>query len=74
MEEETASYGDIIVKINECKVCPDYTIQKLHITNVSQNYQYWVTYILSIGCNPMHANLVSPRRHHETCIGLCCKF
>lgn len=33
MEEETASYGDIIVKINECKVCPDYTIQKLHITN-----------------------------------------
>ncbi|XP_044288204.1 receptor-type tyrosine-protein phosphatase C isoform X2 [Varanus komodoensis] len=33
MEEETASYGDIIVKINECKVCPDYVIQKLHITN-----------------------------------------
>ncbi|XP_053105996.1 receptor-type tyrosine-protein phosphatase C isoform X2 [Hemicordylus capensis] len=32
-EEETASYGDIVVKINECKVCPDYTIQKLHITN-----------------------------------------
>ncbi|XP_077784506.1 receptor-type tyrosine-protein phosphatase C isoform X3 [Podarcis muralis] len=33
MEEETASYGDIVVKINECKVCPDYNIQKLHITN-----------------------------------------
>ncbi|XP_062991285.1 receptor-type tyrosine-protein phosphatase C isoform X2 [Elgaria multicarinata webbii] len=33
MEEETASYGDIVVKINECKVCPDYIIQKLHITN-----------------------------------------
>nr|XP_028588398.1 receptor-type tyrosine-protein phosphatase C isoform X2 [Podarcis muralis] len=33
IEEETASYGDIVVKINECKVCPDYNIQKLHITN-----------------------------------------
>ncbi|XP_061489926.1 receptor-type tyrosine-protein phosphatase C isoform X2 [Rhineura floridana] len=33
MEEESASYGDIVVKINECKVCPDYIIQKLHITN-----------------------------------------
>ncbi|XP_066481438.1 receptor-type tyrosine-protein phosphatase C isoform X2 [Tiliqua scincoides] len=33
MEEETASYGDIVVKINESKVCPDYNIQKLHITN-----------------------------------------
>ncbi|XP_063155947.1 receptor-type tyrosine-protein phosphatase C [Candoia aspera] len=33
MEEEIASYGDIIVKINECKVCPDYIIQKLHINH-----------------------------------------
>ncbi|XP_054837625.1 receptor-type tyrosine-protein phosphatase C isoform X2 [Eublepharis macularius] len=33
MEEETASYGDIVVKISDCKVCPDYMIQKLHITN-----------------------------------------
>ncbi|XP_015671626.1 receptor-type tyrosine-protein phosphatase C [Protobothrops mucrosquamatus] len=33
MEEETASYGDIIVSINECKVCPDYIIQKLHINH-----------------------------------------
>ncbi|XP_060088332.1 receptor-type tyrosine-protein phosphatase C [Heteronotia binoei] len=33
MEEETASYGDIIVKISNCKVCPDYNIQKLHITH-----------------------------------------
>ncbi|KAK9403987.1 receptor-type tyrosine-protein phosphatase C [Crotalus adamanteus] len=33
MEEETASYGDIIVNINECKVCPDYIIQKLHINH-----------------------------------------
>ncbi|XP_070795419.1 receptor-type tyrosine-protein phosphatase C [Pituophis catenifer annectens] len=33
MEEETASYGDIIVSINERKVCPDYIIQKLHINH-----------------------------------------
>uniref|UniRef100_A0A8C6VQT2 Receptor-type tyrosine-protein phosphatase C n=1 Tax=Naja naja TaxID=35670 RepID=A0A8C6VQT2_NAJNA len=33
MEEETASYGNIIVSINECKVCPDYIIQKLHINH-----------------------------------------
>ncbi|XP_060630551.2 receptor-type tyrosine-protein phosphatase C [Anolis sagrei] len=33
MEEESAAYGDILVKINECKICPDYNIQKLHITN-----------------------------------------
>ncbi|KAM3841328.1 receptor-type tyrosine-protein phosphatase C isoform 2-T2 [Vipera latastei] len=33
MEAETASYGDIIVSINECKVCPDYIIQKLHINH-----------------------------------------
>ncbi|XP_058033634.1 receptor-type tyrosine-protein phosphatase C isoform X4 [Ahaetulla prasina] len=33
MEEETASYGDIIVNINERKVCPDYIIQKLHINH-----------------------------------------
>ncbi|XP_015272433.1 PREDICTED: receptor-type tyrosine-protein phosphatase C [Gekko japonicus] len=33
MEEETAYYGDIVVKISDCKVCPDYIIRKLHITN-----------------------------------------
>ncbi|XP_032074297.1 receptor-type tyrosine-protein phosphatase C isoform X2 [Thamnophis elegans] len=33
MEEESASYGDIIVSINERKVCPDYIIQKLHINH-----------------------------------------
>ncbi|POI32873.1 hypothetical protein CIB84_003375 [Bambusicola thoracicus] len=35
MENGSATYGDIIVKINESKICPDYIIQKLHITNVS---------------------------------------
>ncbi|XP_062469428.1 receptor-type tyrosine-protein phosphatase C isoform X2 [Pezoporus occidentalis] len=33
MEGSSATYGDIIVKINENKTCPDYVIQKLHITN-----------------------------------------
>ncbi|XP_039929447.1 receptor-type tyrosine-protein phosphatase C isoform X2 [Hirundo rustica] len=33
MENGTATYGDIIVKIYESKTCPDYIIQKLHITN-----------------------------------------
>ncbi|XP_040466677.1 receptor-type tyrosine-protein phosphatase C isoform X2 [Falco naumanni] len=33
MENGCAMYGDIIVKINESKTCPDYVIQKLHITN-----------------------------------------
>ncbi|XP_053806942.1 receptor-type tyrosine-protein phosphatase C isoform X2 [Vidua chalybeata] len=33
MENGTATYGDIIVKIYESKTCPDYVIQKLHITN-----------------------------------------
>ncbi|XP_077188853.1 receptor-type tyrosine-protein phosphatase C [Paroedura picta] len=33
MEDETASYGDIVVKISDCKVCPDYIIRKLHIMN-----------------------------------------
>ncbi|XP_061321119.1 receptor-type tyrosine-protein phosphatase C isoform X1 [Pezoporus flaviventris] len=33
MEGSSATYGDIIVKINESKTCPDYVIQKLHITN-----------------------------------------
>ncbi|XP_035747676.1 receptor-type tyrosine-protein phosphatase C isoform X4 [Egretta garzetta] len=32
MENGSATYGDIIVKINESKTCPDYVIQKLHIT------------------------------------------
>ncbi|XP_054020936.1 receptor-type tyrosine-protein phosphatase C [Dryobates pubescens] len=33
MENGSATYGDIIVKIKESKTCPDYIIQKLHITN-----------------------------------------
>ncbi|KAM6327166.1 receptor-type tyrosine-protein phosphatase C isoform 2-T3 [Podargus strigoides] len=33
MENGSATYGDIIVRINESKTCPDYVIQKLHITN-----------------------------------------
>ncbi|KAM6305690.1 receptor-type tyrosine-protein phosphatase C [Aegotheles albertisi] len=33
MENGSAAYGDIIVKISESKTCPDYVIQKLHITN-----------------------------------------
>ncbi|XP_042729963.1 receptor-type tyrosine-protein phosphatase C isoform X3 [Lagopus leucura] len=33
MENGSATYGDIIVKISESKMCPDYIIQKLHITN-----------------------------------------
>ncbi|XP_017688427.1 PREDICTED: receptor-type tyrosine-protein phosphatase C isoform X2 [Lepidothrix coronata] len=33
MENGSATFGDIIVKINESKICPDYVIQKLHITN-----------------------------------------
>ncbi|XP_054689332.1 receptor-type tyrosine-protein phosphatase C isoform X4 [Grus americana] len=33
MENGSATYGDIIVKISESKTCPDYVIQKLHITN-----------------------------------------
>ncbi|XP_062437635.1 receptor-type tyrosine-protein phosphatase C [Rhea pennata] len=36
MENGSATYGDIIVKINESKVCPDYIIQKLHITNARE--------------------------------------
>uniref|UniRef100_A0A8B9C5X9 Receptor-type tyrosine-protein phosphatase C n=1 Tax=Anser brachyrhynchus TaxID=132585 RepID=A0A8B9C5X9_9AVES len=35
MENGSATYGDIIVKINESKMCPDYIIQKLHITKVN---------------------------------------
>lgn len=35
MENGSATYGDIIVRINDSKTCPDYVIQKLHITNVS---------------------------------------
>lgn len=33
MEEETRTFGDIIVKIHEHKRCPDYIIQKFNITN-----------------------------------------
>ncbi|XP_010125304.1 PREDICTED: receptor-type tyrosine-protein phosphatase C [Chlamydotis macqueenii] len=33
MEHGSATYGDIIVRINESKTCPDYVIQELHITN-----------------------------------------
>ncbi|XP_043347109.1 receptor-type tyrosine-protein phosphatase C isoform X3 [Dermochelys coriacea] len=32
-ENSTATFGDIVVKSNESKICPDYIIQKLHITN-----------------------------------------
>lgn len=28
-------YGDVVVKVNEYKRCPDYIIQKFNITNVS---------------------------------------
>lgn len=38
MEEGTRAYGDVIVKINEHKRCPDYIIQKMNITNVSLFY------------------------------------
>uniref|UniRef100_A0A8C8RES5 Receptor-type tyrosine-protein phosphatase C n=1 Tax=Pelusios castaneus TaxID=367368 RepID=A0A8C8RES5_9SAUR len=34
-ENSTATFGDIVVKSNESKMCPDYIVQKLHITNVS---------------------------------------
>lgn len=33
MEESTREYGDVIVKINEHKRCPDYIIQKFNVTN-----------------------------------------
>ncbi|XP_045392277.1 receptor-type tyrosine-protein phosphatase C isoform X2 [Lemur catta] len=33
MEEGTRAFGDIVVKTNEHKRCPDYIIQKLNITN-----------------------------------------
>ncbi|KFP08131.1 Receptor-type tyrosine-protein phosphatase C, partial [Calypte anna] len=33
MENGSATYGDIVVKINESKTCPDYVIQKLHISH-----------------------------------------
>ncbi|XP_039342392.1 receptor-type tyrosine-protein phosphatase C [Mauremys reevesii] len=32
-ENSTETFGDIVVKSNESKTCPDYIIQKLHITN-----------------------------------------
>nr|XP_048718320.1 receptor-type tyrosine-protein phosphatase C [Caretta caretta] len=32
-ENSTATFGDTVVKSNESKICPDYIIQKLHITN-----------------------------------------
>ncbi|XP_067394396.1 receptor-type tyrosine-protein phosphatase C [Emydura macquarii macquarii] len=32
-ENSTATFGDIVVKSNESKMCPDYIVQKLHITN-----------------------------------------
>ncbi|XP_023404011.1 receptor-type tyrosine-protein phosphatase C isoform X3 [Loxodonta africana] len=32
-EQGTKTYGDVVVKINEHKRCPDYIIQKLSITN-----------------------------------------
>ncbi|XP_004860179.1 receptor-type tyrosine-protein phosphatase C isoform X1 [Heterocephalus glaber] len=33
MEEGTRTFGDVVVKINEHKRCPDYIIQKMNITN-----------------------------------------
>uniref|UniRef100_A0A8C3JAC2 Receptor-type tyrosine-protein phosphatase C n=1 Tax=Calidris pygmaea TaxID=425635 RepID=A0A8C3JAC2_9CHAR len=45
MENGSATYGDIIVKINESKTCPDYVIQKLHITNVKRTAGRDVTHI-----------------------------
>uniref|UniRef100_F7DYM2 Receptor-type tyrosine-protein phosphatase C n=2 Tax=Monodelphis domestica TaxID=13616 RepID=F7DYM2_MONDO len=33
VEVGTQTYGDVIVKINEHKRCPDYIVQKLNITN-----------------------------------------
>ncbi|KAM9212076.1 receptor-type tyrosine-protein phosphatase C [Dugong dugon] len=33
MEQGTKTFGDVVVKINEHKRCPDYIIQKLNITN-----------------------------------------
>ncbi|XP_014684789.1 receptor-type tyrosine-protein phosphatase C isoform X3 [Equus asinus] len=33
MEEGSRAFGDVVVKINEHKRCPDYIIQKLNITN-----------------------------------------
>ncbi|XP_023370328.1 receptor-type tyrosine-protein phosphatase C isoform X1 [Otolemur garnettii] len=33
MEEGTRTFGDVVVKINEHKRCPDYIIQKLNVTN-----------------------------------------
>ncbi|XP_063200615.1 receptor-type tyrosine-protein phosphatase C isoform X3 [Chroicocephalus ridibundus] len=36
MENGSATYGGIVVKINESKTCPDYVIQKLHITNARE--------------------------------------
>ncbi|XP_074164798.1 receptor-type tyrosine-protein phosphatase C isoform X3 [Sminthopsis crassicaudata] len=33
MEKNTQIYGDVIVKINEYKICPDYIVRKLNITN-----------------------------------------
>ncbi|KAM5237782.1 receptor-type tyrosine-protein phosphatase C [Ctenodactylus gundi] len=33
LQEGTRSYGDVIVKVNQHRRCPDYIIQKLSITN-----------------------------------------
>ncbi|XP_058389727.1 receptor-type tyrosine-protein phosphatase C [Diceros bicornis minor] len=33
MEEGSRAFGDVVVKINEHKRCPDYIIQKLNVTN-----------------------------------------
>ncbi|KAL4674042.1 hypothetical protein H8959_017976, partial [Pygathrix nigripes] len=33
MEESTRAFGDVVVKINQHKRCPDYIIQKLNIVN-----------------------------------------
>ncbi|XP_075398024.1 receptor-type tyrosine-protein phosphatase C [Tenrec ecaudatus] len=33
MEQETKTYGDVMVKTSDQQICPDYIIQKLNITN-----------------------------------------
>lgn len=47
MEESTREYGDVIVKINEHKRCPDYIIQKFNVTNVSSfSYLMFISVLL----------------------------
>ncbi|XP_045154026.1 receptor-type tyrosine-protein phosphatase C [Echinops telfairi] len=36
MEQETKTYGNVMVKIHDLQRCPDYIIQKLNITNTKE--------------------------------------